>query len=90
MTWLLAFQIYLFSCIPAFVFTLYSIYDDVLCHMGKKKPDHKFGLNWQWEYPFNMCQIFIVAALVPVLNLYTGWYILFGVLVISIKERFEK
>ena len=90
MTWLLAFQIYLISCIPALLFFIHSIYYDVMCYMGKRRPDHKFGYNWQWEHPFSMCQMIIAAALIPVLNLYTGWFLLGYVAWDAIEHKFRK
>ena len=67
------FQIYLISCIPALWTVIWSVYEDIQCHRGKKKPDHKFGYNWQWPQWFGFTQILIVAQLMPVANLYFGW-----------------
>jgi hypothetical protein len=90
MTWLLALQIYLFSCIPALLFFIHSIYYDVMCYKGKRKPDHKFGYNWQREHPFSMCQIMIVAMLIPVVNLYTGWFMMGWVVWDGVADKFRK
>lgn len=90
MTWLLAFQIYLITCIPALLFFIYSIVEDIRCYMGLSKPDHKFGYNWQRANPFSMTQIMIVAMVIPVLNLYTGWFIMGWILIDAVVDRFRK
>lgn len=83
------FQIYLISCIPALLFFLMTAWEDIQCLRGKKKPCHKFGYNWKW--PFNSFTPFMcLLMLVPVLNLYTGWWIVCGIIIMSIVEWSEK
>lgn len=82
-------QIYLISCIPALLFFLMTAWEDIQCLRGKKKPCHKFGYNW--KYPFNsLTPLFTASMLIPVLNLYTGWFIVGGIIVMGIKDWFEK
>jgi len=84
-------KIYLISCIPALLFFLATVWEDIQCYRGLKKPDHKFGYNWQWPLSTGSMTPFMCAAmLIPVLNLYTGWFIVGGIIVMEVGEWFEK
>lgn len=82
-------QIYLISCIPALLFFMMTAWEDIQCLRGKKKPDHKFGYNWKWPFQ-SLTPIMFASMLIPVLNLYTGWWIVGGLIVMEVAEWFEK
>ena len=86
MSWL---TIYLISCTGSLIWFAITAWEDIQCHRGKKKPDHKFGLNYPSWNPlkwggFNAAAI--VIGLIPVVNLFL-WYILIGITVDEIKNK---
>lgn len=72
--WMLILKWYLISCIPAIFWIVITAWEDIKCHLGYQKPDHKFGLNWEWG-KFCLTQYVVVGCLIPVVNLYVGWYL---------------
>lgn len=82
--------VYLISCIPAVLFTLATVWEDIQCRRGKKKPCHKFGYNWTWPWTQRMTPLMTATMLIPVLNLYTGWFIVGGIIVMEVAGWLEK
>lgn len=90
MTW---FTIYLVTCIPALYFIAATAWEDIQCRQGKKRPCHKFGYNWRWPSDpqwFGFTQIFVIAALIPLANLYFGWVLMFAMIAESVQKRFKR
>lgn len=83
------FQIYLISCIPALLTLIFTIWYDVQCYKGKKKPDSKFGYNWQWPQWYGFSQILITAQLIPVVNLYFGWFMMTWLVWDEVTEKYR-
>lgn len=83
-------QIYLISCIPALLFFLATVWEDIQCYRGIKKPCSKFGYNWKFPLDQHMTPFMCASMLIPGLNLFTGWWIVGGIIVMSIGEWIEK
>lgn len=81
---------YLISCIPALLFGLMTVWEDIQCLRGKKNPGHKFGYNWKWPWTNSFTPFVVLLMMVPVLNLYTGWFIVSGIIIMSITDWFKK
>lgn len=81
-------QIYLISCIPALLFFMATAWEDIQYLRGKKSPGHKFGYNWAIPVQ-SITPLMTATMLIPVLNLYTGWFIVGGIIMTEIKERFK-
>ena len=83
------FYAYLISCLPALGTTIYTIWYDIQCRRGKKKPDFKFGYNWQWPQWFGFTQLMIVFQLIPVANLYFGWVMMIWLIWDEVTDKYR-
>lgn len=87
MSWL---TIYLISCTGSLIWFAITAWEDIQCHRGKKKPDHKFGLNYpSWNpttWGFNPNPYFIIGGLIPGLNIFV-WYILISIAINEVKSK---
>lgn len=82
MTW---FWIYMLSCFPVVPAVLLTVREDVERKRNPHKyANSKFGLNWVWG-EFGFTQVYCVACLTPLLNLYC-WYIMVSIAVMELKK----